>query len=188
MTATLANRSADDREGTDYYPTPDDVTDALMGYLRLPRSTVIWEPAAGQGHLSKRLEHHGHRVISTDLHERGFCEGGVDFLTAAARGDFIVTNPPFSLAHDFALHAMDLGLPFALLLKSQYWHAQKRLALFEKRRPAAVLPLTWRPDFLFGRKGGAPTMECLWTVWNAESATSTIYAPLARPSRPGSLL
>jgi hypothetical protein len=178
--ATLANRSADDRSATEFYPTPDDVTDALLGFLDLPKSTVIWECAAGQGHISKRLEHHGYRVVSTELLDRGYGEVGVDFLAAEKRGDFIITNPPFATSQQFIDKAMALGMPFAFLLKSQYWHAQKRAMLFFKRQPTAVLPLTWRPDFLFGSKGGAPTMECHWTVWSAEPATVTRYQPLMR--------
>ena len=44
------------------------------------------------------------------------------------------------------------------------------------------VPLSWRPDFLFGSKSGAPTMEVLWTVWKApyDNAT-TLYEPLLKP-------
>ena len=42
---------------------------------------------------------------------------------------------------------MYLTKVIALLLKSQYWHSQKRVALFEKYPPAYVMALTWRPDF-----------------------------------------
>jgi hypothetical protein len=51
-----------------------------------------------------------------------------------------------------------------MLLKSQYWHAAKRHQLFNTHTPAYILPLTWRPDFMFGERGGAPTMDVLWTV------------------------
>ncbi len=142
---------------------------------------MLWECAAGQGHIAKRLEYHGYKVVSTDLHDRGYGEAGIDFLLAERRGDFILTNPPFSASQAFIDHALRLGVPFAFLLKSQYWHAQKRAPLFFKRQPQAVLPLTWRPDFLFGGKGGAPTMECIWTVWGTAPAATTIYQPLRRP-------
>lgn len=33
---------------------------------------VIWEPACGEGHISKVLAAHGYEVISTDLIYRGF--------------------------------------------------------------------------------------------------------------------
>ena len=171
----LTNRTAADRSAVDFYATPDNVTEALLLFLGLPQSTVIWECAAGQGHMARVLERHGHSVIATDLE--------TDFLTCSPRGDMMVTNPPFSLAGEFIKRAIQNHMPFALLLKSQYWHAEKRRALFFKHRPQYVLPLTWRPDFHFGKKGGAPTMECLWTVWGAEPATVTQYLPLAKPGR-----
>ena len=94
-------------------------------------------------------------------------------------GDFIITNPPFSKATEFITHALELGKPCAFLLKSQFWHAKSRLDLFRANPPSYVLPLTWRPDFLYGAKSGSPTMECLWTVW--AEGSETIYYPLEKP-------
>lgn len=37
------------RKATDLYPTPPEVTVALMRFLKLPAGTDIWEPARGQG-------------------------------------------------------------------------------------------------------------------------------------------
>jgi hypothetical protein len=51
--------------------------------------------------------------------------------------------------------------------------------LFKEFPPAYVLPLTWRPDFMGGERGGAPTMEVHWTVWIAGD-TDTKYRILGR--------
>lgn len=178
----LTAASAVDREGTDFYPTPPDVTHALMDYLQLPTGTHIWEPACGQGHISDVLLQRGMVVRSTDLHDRGYGEGGIDFLEVPAmRSDWMITNPPFAQSEAFIRHALELGKPFALLLKGQYWHSKRRQALFNNHRPVAVLPLTWRPDFLMGRKGGSPTMEAAWTVWHPTPAAATEYRLLSRP-------
>jgi hypothetical protein len=67
-----------------------------------------------------------------------------------------------------------------MVLKSQYWHAKKRSELFIKNPPAFVLALNWRPDFLDGERGGASTMEVLWTVW-LKGQTDTRYRILPRP-------
>jgi hypothetical protein len=67
------------------------------------------------------------------------------------------------------------------LLKSQYWHSKRREKLFQRIRPAQVFPLTWRPDFHFGAKGSAPTMEVLWTVWRSPYRSKfTKYEPLSK--------
>lgn len=178
----LTNRSALDRSKTEYYPTPKEVTRALMLHLDLPQGLVVWEPACGTGDMSIELEKYFSQVISTDINDWGYGDKGVDFLTAEPRQcDWIITNPPFSLSEQFIKKCIELNRPFALLLKSQYWHSKKRMSLFNAFRPVEVLPLTWRPDFLNGLKGGAPTMECLWTVWGTRSAKTTNYALLEKP-------
>lgn len=179
----LANASAvSSRRELDFYPTPPDATHALMRFLDLPKMQ-IWEPACGDGAMSRVIEGYGHDVISTDIRETGYGMGGVDFLASNTRGnEAIITNPPFNLSEQFIRHAFTLNARIvAMLLKSQYWHAAKRRALFERYPPAYVLPLTWRPDFMGGERGGAPTMEVCWTVW-IQGDTDTKYRLLARPA------
>ena len=179
MTAVLANRSNEKRRELDFYPTPANVTDALLRFLKLPVG-VVWEPACGDGAMSKVIEQHGLLVISTDLREAGYGEGGVDFLMSAPREcDAIITNPPFALSADFVERAVTIAPVVALLFKSQFWHSKKRQPIFERNPPAWVLPLTWRPDFMFGERGGAPTMDCLWTVWK-RGETDTRYRLLSK--------
>ena len=52
----LANSSAIDRSKTDFYPTPENVTVAILNYLNLQRGTGIWEPACGEGHMSESMK------------------------------------------------------------------------------------------------------------------------------------
>lgn len=179
--AAIANASAIDRHQTDYYPTPENVTYALAQRLNLHGMTV-WEPACGAGHMARALEQCGATVIATELHHQGYGDGGVDFLSADAIScDWIITNPPFRLSEQFIERCIEHRKNFAMLLKSQYWHSARRRALFDKHRPAYVFPLTWRPDFHFGAKGGSPTMDVAWTVWRSEPSNTTEYQPIARP-------
>jgi len=151
-----------DREKTDFYPTPPEATRALLNFLNLPNNTHIWEPACGTGSMSRVLKEK-YKVTSTTLYNQGYGEAGIDFLQTKRSCDWIITNPPFKLSVNFIQHAMDCDIiGFAFLLKSQYWHAQKRASLFFKTRPRYILPLTWRPDF---GGGGLSTMDVLWTVW-----------------------
>ena len=161
----LANAShKTSRRKLDYYPTPDDVTYALMDFLNLDKCT-IWEPACGDGTMSKVLIKYGHTVIASDIEKTGYGESGIDFLSEARNCDAIITNPPFAISQDMILHALHQANLVAMLLKSQYWHAKKRTPLFNQHPPTYVLPLNWRPDFMGGDRGGAPTMEVHWTVW-----------------------
>lgn len=162
---------------SDYYPTPADVTKALLDFIAIPKGSVIWEPACGEGHMVEVMESYGYKVIATDI------KNGVDFLNTQTRDcDWIITNPPFSHSEQFIKQCIESGKPFALLLKSQYWHAKKRLKLFRHYKPEYILPLTWRPDFLFKERGrGASLMDVIWCVWGSEKTDETKYIPIERP-------
>nr|DAW55829.1 MAG TPA: adenine-specific methyltransferase [Caudoviricetes sp.] len=182
MDSLLASRisggnTAYRRAVSDFYPTPPEATRALLDFLQLPLKTMIWEPACGQGHMVNVMREYGFQVVDTDI------QTGADFLEAVMPDgvEWIITNPPFSQADAFIKRCVLHGKPFALLLKSQYWHAKKRLSLFRENPPAYLLPLTWRPDFLFGQRGsGSPLMDVMWCVWNSLEAV-TRYIPLERP-------
>lgn len=177
----LANKSSENRRKSDYYPTPEQCTQALLDFLKIQKPSVIWEPACGEGFMSEVFKKNGYEVISTDINSYGYEDDVCDFITSKSVAcDWIITNPPFSLAEDFIRKCISLKKPFAMLLKSQYWHSKKRLSLFLEHKPQYVLPLTWRPDFEFGKRGGAPTMEVIWTVWGADQAERTEYYPLRR--------
>lgn len=153
------------RNKSDYYPTPPEATTALMDFLHLEKNNVIWECACGQNHMVGVMRSMGYEVIGTDILT------GTDFLTADVPDgvSWVITNPPFSLSEKFIRRCIEIGKPFALLLKSQYWHAKKRLGLFRENPPTYILPLSWRPDFLFKERGsGSPLMDVMWCVWYAE--------------------
>lgn len=167
------------RAESDFYPTPPDATKALLDFLSLPKGTVVCEPACGDGHMADEMRRNDLIVIESDIRT------GDDFLTTPFREcDWIITNPPFSLSEEFILRCIEHERPFAMLLKSQYWHAKKRLGLFRETKPTHVLPLTWRPDFLFKTRGkGSPLMDVMWVVWDIEynSYMYPCYIPLERP-------
>lgn len=163
------------RREKDFYPTPPEVTEALLRFLELPKEFTIWEPACGHGDMIKVMEDHGYKVFGTDIMY------GFDFISCdPVKCDFIITNPPFSLAEEFIRRAKSLGVPFAFLLKSQYWHAKRRFRLFQEITPTFVLPLTWRPDFT-GQ--GSSLLDMCWVVWCGEKHYhECMYCPLQRPN------
>ena len=181
--AILSNRSAVDRNKTDFYATPYEVTVALLDFLEsrglISTKDTVWEPAVGSGAIADVLFDRGYRIRGSDLYPQASILPSIDFLQTSCECDWIITNPPFSKATEFITHALELGKPCAFLLKSQFWHAKSRLDLFRKNPPSYVLPLTWRPDFLHGAKSSSPTMECLWTVWAGDH--NAVYYPLEKP-------
>lgn len=167
------------RNESDFYPTPSDVTIALLNFLSIPKDKTIWEPACGQNHIVNTTRAFGYDVIGTDI------QTGTDFLTVTPdfKFDWIITNPPFSISEDFIYRCAIHWKPFALLLKSQYWNAKRRLKMFREYQPKYILPLTWRPDFLFKSRGsGSPFMDMMWCVWDSEPSKETLFVPLERPN------
>lgn len=166
------------RSASDLYPTPPEATQALLNMLKLPRGTKIWEPACGDGHMVAVLRNNGLQVEATDILT------GTDYLNSELPEggiDWIITNPPFSLAGEFIRRSYKHNLPFAFLLKSQFWHAKKRYDLFIQNPPTMILPLTWRPDFMFKSRGsGSPLMDVAWTVW-IPGHHDCKYIPLVKP-------
>lgn len=166
------------RNESDFYPTPPEVTQALLNFLKIDKTKVIWEPACGEGHMVNVMKDYGYDVIATDI------KTGTDYLSSiSVMCDWIITNPPFRLSEDFIKKSIEMHKPFALLLKSQYFHAARRLSLFNQFKPQFILPLTWRPDFLFKTRGkGSPCMDMIWVVWGEETSEKTLYIPLKKPN------
>lgn len=123
----LANASNLDRSEKDFYSTPEEVTIALIDYLKIPIGTKILEPACGIGKMSDVFLKNGYMVKSSDLIDRSY--GDVINFMYVDNCDFewIITNPPFCESENFIKKCISFKKPFALLLKSQYWHSKKEL-------------------------------------------------------------
>jgi hypothetical protein len=135
------------RAAYEFYPTPPEATRALLSVERF--DGTIWEPACGQGHISKVLAAAGHTVVSTDLAPCwNFGEGGHDFLAEnAPRAKHIVTNPPYGrgLADAFVTHALALtkrtGGTVAMLLALQSLAHPLRHPFWTANPPAVIYAL-----------------------------------------------
>ena len=79
-TLGASNHAKAMREQDDFYATSPKAIDALLEYEDICLPHEIWEPSCGTGCLSKRLIEHGFTVLSSDLVDRGFGKGGVNFF------------------------------------------------------------------------------------------------------------
>lgn len=140
--ATLgaSNHSDYERAENDYYATSPIAIDKLASKFEIP--SRIWEPACGEGHLSKRLIELGHDVFSTDLINRGYGTQ-LDFLSLESynyKDQFpcILTNPPYKYVTEFILRTMEL-LPEdgygIFLLKTTALESKKRYEKIYKHTP-----------------------------------------------------
>lgn len=124
MSKNYVSRSAtadvEHRDPHDFYPTPRPATLALLGVESF--SGAIWEPACGDGAISRELEARGFVVTSTDLYDRGYGQAGIDFLVGDhPRVDNVITNPPFSLLEEFVHRALALSNRKVAILGRLSW-------------------------------------------------------------------
>jgi hypothetical protein len=150
----------------DYYPTPRIATEALLGVESFEGE--IWEPACGDGAISKVLEEYGYSVRSTDLIDRGYGEGNVDFLLTSDKTHNIITNPPYSLAEKFVMHSLFRTTgKVAMLCKLQFLEGGKRRAMFESTPLKSVHVFSKRIKMTRnGEKMKNGGMICFaWFVW-----------------------
>jgi hypothetical protein len=133
----------------------------------------VWEPACGDGAISAVLAGTGLDVVSTDLVDRGYGDGGFDFLACKdLAAPEVVTNPPYKLAEKFLHHALDLGArKVAFLLRLAWLEGERRRGtVYSRRPPARVWVMSARPTLWSGSDpnprdtGGA--MAYAWFVWD----------------------
>jgi hypothetical protein len=150
----------------DFYPTPDVATIALLEREKF--SGEIWEPACGDGAMSKVIESYGYPVRSTDLFDRGYGEPGVDFLRCTDRCANIITNPPFKFANQFIHKALvKADKKIALLLRLNYLESKTRKKFFTDRKffPfKKVLVFSERVPF----NGPGNMMAFAWFIWDSD--------------------
>lgn len=162
-------RSAGSLRGDDFHETPPQATEAL---LRVETFTgAIWEPSCGHGAISRILEARGHTVISTDLVERGYGRGRIDFLMEREpRAPNIITNPPFKLAAEFAETACRLTTgKVAFLCRLGWLEGKARSEMFQSTPLARVWVFSGRLPMMHrhGYEGpkSSSTIAFAWFIW-----------------------
>jgi hypothetical protein len=176
-TLGASNHSDHDREVNDYYATEPDTINALFNVENFEGS--IWEPACGEGHLSKRMIELGKDVISTDLIDRGYGQSSIDFLKQTKKhGDNIITNPPYKYAQEFVEKSIELATKkVAMFLKLTFLEGQKRRKMFNKYPPHFVYVFSQRKKCALNGKFeemGSSAAAYAWFVWEIGYKGDTI--------------
>lgn len=165
------NRSSKFRPNDDHYATPRAAVYPLVRHLALPHH--IEEPACGEGHIAEVLKEYGYKVTASNLIDRGYGKSGRDFLLQKKRrAPAMVTNPPFSLADAFMLHAIELGYDVACLFLSikKLCGLDRYREIMSRTPPALVLCFIERITFFAGdtpsaEQPGWNTEDFAWFVW-----------------------
>ena len=180
VTLGASNHTEKQREVNDYYATEPKALELLLDIEKF--SNRIWECACGEGHLSKVLKARGYDVYSTDLIDRGYGEGKIDFLKCdcTVADTDIITNPPYKYALEFAEHALELlqyGRKLALFLKLQFLEGKKRREFFNKYPPKIVyVPSSRLNCAMNGEFKKYPTSPICyaWFIWEKGYTGDTI--------------
>ena len=140
----------------------------------------ILEPSCGQGHMSEVIKQFlpNNKLVSTDLIDRGYGEGGIDFLTHDYGETFhtVMTNPPFSLAKEFIEKGLEVSDKYVIMLcKIQLLEGTKRKDMFLNTPLKYVYvhssrQATWKNGEPLDKNGKkwATTMCLAWFVWDKE--------------------
>lgn len=168
-----SNHSEGERQQDDFYATEPKAMELLLAEETFNKQ--IWEPACGQGHLSEVLKQHGYDVVSTDLIDRGYGQGNIDFLCSNnIWGGDIITNPPYKYAKEFIEQALNLvedGSKVAMFLKLTFLESKSRKELFSKYPfktlyvSSSRLQCAKNGDFECYSKGAATAVAYGWYVW-----------------------
>ena len=113
----------ENRKLNDFYNTPSSLTNHLLQVEEFNKELTICEPATGKNAISDVLRQNWDQnlVTSYDLE--------VDFFKDENEYDYIISNPPFSKATDFILHAKKrVRKKFCFLLPLNYLHGKERYA------------------------------------------------------------
>lgn len=176
-TLGASNHANHERQSDDYYATDPIAVEHLMRLEKFDKN--IWEPACGEGHISKVLNKYGHNVFSTDIVDRGY--GGVgDFLSeknVSWCGD-IITNPPYKYAQEFVEKALQIikdGHKVAMFLKLQFLEGKARKDLFKNTPPIRVWVSSSRLRCgMNGKFEGTSAVAYCWFVWEKGYKGDTI--------------
>lgn len=164
-----------DLDGPDFFPTPAWATHALIENEKFVGE--IWEPACGNGAMSRVLEQTGCQIYSSDLFDRGYGDHGIDFLSPNRKADNIVTNPPFNCAEGFVKSGVKYSKrKFALLLRLAFLEGANRAnTIFSVQPPSRVWVFSERITFYpeGAERKGSGTTAYAWFVWDKEAARHT---------------
>lgn len=196
--AAVMNQRVEPLDSLDFFPTPAWATRALMEYVIAQQwfqGETCWEPAAGQGHMSRVLAEYFDNVYATDIHEHGialdavrdFLDNGSLFEAPSERHDWIISNPPFNLASEFVKRAWALSnVGVAMLVRTSWAESIARYEeLFRDMPPSIWAVFTERVPMLKGRvdaKASSATSYS-WVVWKKNEnfdQTRLVWIPPCR--------
>jgi hypothetical protein len=148
---------------------PQDI-EALLRHVK-PFGSFL-EPCVGTGNIMKAVLPFVGPTSWAEITQ------GRDFLADDAfvlSWDWIITNPPFSLAREFIEKSLRISCHVAMLLPMGFYASAERFEWWQDKLPTAQYVLHQRPWFLdwdgkrvLGKNGkpGTDSATYAWLVWS----------------------
>jgi hypothetical protein len=177
-----AERDGDGRKDHDFYETPEFQTRALLDRVPAIRNAAtILEPCAGRGAIAKLLAANSLVVTNEPYQEHtpSFRSTMQADATAARfwtrmpfefKFDWVITNPPFNLAHQIIPLAYEhAGIGIAFLLRITWFEpTSNRADWLAAHPPTAIIAL---PRYKYRKdKEHGDSATTAWFVWVKDPA------------------
>jgi hypothetical protein len=164
-------------DSLDDFPTPPWAGRALVEHVLRRYMSVtapppsLWEPAVNRGYLLCGLSSCFGDVRASDVFDYGIGATVADYLDTPGQGavDFVITNPPFVLAHAFIAKALaEARVGCAFLVRTSFLEGVNRYeSLFSRNPPTFVAQFAERVPMVKGRcdpEASTMTSYC-WMGW-----------------------
>lgn len=192
MPRAFGHKNAADREGVDFYPTPDLLALACCKAASeiVPFPGYILEPSAGSGafvRAARTVWGSRHPIHAVELRQEEHdnllsCDTAADGVSICSLEDFLlgpsfvakekvlaIGNPPYSLAQEHIMLLLDYLLPgstIAFLLKLGFLGTKTRADLLWKQGQCKyVWPILGRPSFVKSDRASSDVNEYALFVW-----------------------
>lgn len=154
--SAVMQQRAEPHDSLDDFPTPPWATRALLHYLiakhflrvggRSFSHMTAWEPCANRGYMVSPLKEVFGKVIASDIFDYGMGFYRHDFLMpytpfhSSEPVDWVITNPPFRLADQIILHAMEIAsVGVAVLVRSAFEEGVDRYYKLFSHNPPTLM-------------------------------------------------
>ncbi len=165
------------RRKNDFYPTPKELTQALVHHSgwKSEHKLAFYEPCNGDGAISNILSTLG-TITTADI---DLIKDPMYILDARKEWphygnecyDWVVTNPPFNCAYEIVSnllnHRDNILKGFALLLRLSFLEPTNERADFLRYCPPSDIIVLPRASFT--GDGKTDSVTCAWMVWDWEN-------------------
>lgn len=197
--SAVMQQRAEPHDSLDDFPTPPWATRAFIEHGLKPvlpewlmlDALSVWEPACNRGFMARPLAEYFGKVTATDVHDYGWTgqQGVEDFLFPGAGEacDFVITNPPFRLAHAFIARGLEVARHgVAVLVRSAFLEGVNRHdSLFAPNPPTLMAQYAERVAMVKGRcdpQASTATAYC-WLLWLKDDRVRRRQLAWIPPSR-----